>query len=258
MFKYLKVIVKCLPSLVWAYFAWMIKYSKAPEKYDIKLRYEKVQKLVRKVLRAFNVTLNEINLVDFNDYKGENNRFIVANHLSDADPLIFLAFSDRPISFVAKKEILKYPFIGKVIKILNGEFIDRGDLKKQLISFKNIQNKANANKGCDWVIFPEGTRNKTDVKEVKDFHYGSFKPAMKNKMEIYDFSIMGSQRILSSKIKDRKYIVSIKLNKVFTPEYYENMSTIDLSKEAHDATQDGVTELIPIDEDLRIKFNKAR
>lgn len=257
MWKYIKVIFKCLPAIIFAYFSWMIKFSRHPEKYDIKLRFFKIQKLVRKVLRAFNVTISEINLNGFNSYKKNGkNRFIIANHLSDADPLIFIAYSKRPITFVAKKETAKFPLVGRVIKILDGEFIDRDDLKMQLKVFRNVENKMKSIPCLDWIIFPEGTRNKVNIKEVQEFHYGSFKPAMRNELDIYVFSLLGTQRILDKKCKNKSYVIPFKLNKVITSDEYKEKTTIEVSNYAYELCSDGVKELIPIDESYIAKFSK--
>ena len=63
--KYLKVIIKCLPILVWAYISWIFRYSRHPEKYDLRLRFSKVQSLIRKVLKAFNVIIKEVDVDKF-------------------------------------------------------------------------------------------------------------------------------------------------------------------------------------------------
>ena len=140
--KYLRVIAKILPALIWAYFSWIFRYSRHPEKYDINLRFKKVQTLIRKVLRAFNVTVNEIDVDKYDlTLKEGKPHLIVANHISGFDPLIFIALAKRPITFVAKKQILKLPFVGKVVKSLNGEFLDRDDLKQSLKVFKSIAQK---------------------------------------------------------------------------------------------------------------------
>ena len=257
MWKYVKVVFKCLPAIIYAYFSWMLKFSKHPEKYDIKLRFAKIQGLVRKILRAFNVSLSEIDLNGFNDYPtNAKNRFIVCNHLSDADPLIFLALSSRPITFVAKKETLKFPLVGRAIKILNGEFIDRNDLKMQLRVFKNVENKMKEIPDLDWIIFPEGTRNKVNVKEVQEFHYGSFKPAMRNELPIYVFSLLGTQRILDKKCKNKTYIIPLKLNKFISPDEYKNKSTVEISELSYSLCNEGVKSLIKIDENFVKKFSK--
>lgn len=255
MWKYFKVVVKVVFPVLFAYFSWMIKYSRHPEKYDLKLRFHKVQKLIRRILKAFNVSIRDIDLEKFNNVEAsDKNRFIICNHLTDADPLILIAYAKRPITFVAKKETLKFPFVGRVIKILNGEFIDRQDLKMQLKIFKNVERKMKEIDGLDWIIFPEGTRNKNDVNTVQEFHYGTFKPAMRNKLDIYVLSILGSQRILDKKCNDKCYVIPLKLSKVIKAEEYEAKTTIDVSNEAYEACKEGVLSLVQEDLDLSIKF----
>ena len=246
-----------MPAIIYAYFSWMLKFSKHPEKYDIKLRFAKIQSLIRKILRAFNVSLSEIELNKFNDYPADGkNRFIVCNHLSDADPLIFLAFSNRPITNKKKKETLKFPLVGRAIKILNGEFIDRNDLKMQLKVFKNVERKMKEIPNLDWIIFPEGTRNKVNVNEVQEFHYGSFKPAMRNELPIYVFSLLGTQRILDKKCKNKTYIIPLKLDKVISPEDYKNKSTVEISELSYSLCNQGVYSLVKFVEKIKKKFSK--
>lgn len=257
MWKYFKVVVKVVFPVLFAYFSWMIKYSRHPEKYDLKLRFFKVQKIIRRILKAFNVSIRDFDLSEFNNVKeGDNNRFIICNHLSDADPLILIAYAKRPITFVAKKETMKFPFVGRIIKILNGEFIDREDLKMQLKIFKNVERKMKEIDNLDWIIFPEGTRNKQDVNKVQEFHYGTFKPAMRNGLDIYVLSLLGSQRILDKKYHDKCYVIPVKLVQVITSEDYKDKTTVDVSNEAHKACQNGVLSLVDEDLDLSLKFSK--
>lgn len=254
--KYVKVVFKCIVPVLYSYFTWILKYSRHPEKYDIKLRFFKVQRLIRYLLKSFNVSLSEFNLDDFNKVdENTKNRFIVCNHLSDADPLILIAYSKRPITFVAKKEISKYPMVGRIVKILDGEFIDRNDLKMQLRVFKKVEEKMKTINGLDWIIFPEGTRNKTNINEVQEFHYGTFKSAMRNKEDIYVFSLLGTQRILDKKCKDKCYVIPLKLSKVIYASDYEGKTTIDVSNEAHEACTEGVKSLINADLEITLKFS---
>ena len=119
---------------------------KHPEKYDINTRFKKVQNLIKKVLVAFRVKVEEIDVDKFEASLKENEpRFIVANHISDFDPLIFIALAKRPITVVAKKQILSYPFVARIIKSLSGEFLDRDDLKQSLKVFKSIAKKIEEN-----------------------------------------------------------------------------------------------------------------
>lgn len=237
MFKYIKVIFKVLGSLIYAYFAWIHKYSKHPEKYPLKLRFEKTQKLIQKVLKAFGV---EYDSKDFDDFElnlnGDVNHLLISNHLSDADPLIFVARAKRPITFVAKIETKKYIFVGRVVKILDGEFLDRSDLKQNLKVMKNVQEKLKRDEPLDILIFAEGKRNK-DIEHLNvNYHYGSFRPAYKENLPIDVFAIYGTDKILSFKSNKRKYHVNIKKVISFTKEDYIDKKTTDLAIISSDKT----------------------
>ena len=47
------------------------------------------------------------------------------------------------------------PFVGKIVKALSGEFLDRADLKQQLKVFMKVQKEMSENKNIDWVILRE-------------------------------------------------------------------------------------------------------
>ena len=126
----------------------------------------------------------------------------------------------------------------------------------QLRVFKNVENKMKEIPDLDWIIFPEGTRNKVNVKEVQEFHYGSFKPAMRNELPIYVFSLLGTQRILDKKCKNKTYIIPLKLNKVISPDEYKNKSTVEVSELSYSLCDEGVKSLIKIDENFVKKFSK--
>ena len=55
MFKYVRVVLKILPLLIFEYFAWILPYSINPKKYPFEKRFKKVQKLIIKVIKAFNI-----------------------------------------------------------------------------------------------------------------------------------------------------------------------------------------------------------
>lgn len=235
----------------------MIKFSRHPEKYDIELRFKKVQKLIRQVLLAFKVDFNSYNFDEYyKDIDEKKCHMLVANHISDLDPLILIALAKRPLTVVAKKQIASYPFVSKIIKTLDGEFLDRDDLKQSLKIFKKIGEKMSNSTTPDWLIFPEGTRNKVDPIDTKPFHYGTFKPAMKNYVSVYVFSLLGTQRVLSLKCKDKVYPVLVKFSGVFKAEDYKDLKTVDLSTQCYKLCKDGVASLAQEDKRLVILRNK--
>ncbi len=127
MFKYIRLILVCGPRIVWSYFAWMIKYARHPERYPLEKRYNRIRDLILYVFRHFHV---HVHVQDEEIFLKEERPFVLyANHYSDFDPLLLVAISKKPITFVAKKETLKFPFIGKVVKLLEGVTFDRADFR---------------------------------------------------------------------------------------------------------------------------------
>ena len=68
MFKIFIFALKAGPLIIWNYLSWIIRYSRHPEKYSIEVRYNRVRKLVLKLLKRFNVVI-----------KGENEYLIQDN-----------------------------------------------------------------------------------------------------------------------------------------------------------------------------------
>ncbi len=237
MFKYFKVIIKLIFPITWIYFTCLLPYSIHPEKRSLEKRFFKIQKIIKKIFKAFNVNFHTEDLTNF--YKcrnNEDNYLFVCNHLSLLDPLIFIALAPRPISFVAKIETKKIPLVARAIKILDGEFMDRDDLKQSLKVMLRVENKLKNTKNLDFMIFPEGTRNKEDIYKTLVFHHGTFRPAMKAKKSIVSFALTGNDKILSLKDKSKKYDVYIKLVKIYEPKNYENLKTMDIAIDCQNET----------------------
>lgn len=186
--------LKVVPGLIKAYFSWIAKYAKHKERYPIALRFFKVQQLVRFVIFKMGIKY-ELNNFD-SIYEDGAKKFIICNHQSMFDCLLFLLYAKRPLTFVAKKETKKIPFVGKLLTIIDGEFFDRDNLKSQV---KNVINtsKLLADQKYDVVIFPEGTRQKKIDEGILPLHAGSFKIAQKAKVDTMVTEIFGSYRCLN-------------------------------------------------------------
>lgn len=255
--KYLRAIILVGWRIIVAYFAWMIRFSRHPEKYSIEKRFEKIHKLSIKVLKAFGVVYNVKGLNEFyKNKKPGQNTLIVCNHLSDADPIIMMALAKSPLTFVAKKESEKFPFVGKVVKSIDGVFLDRGDLRQEIKQILKVQDMLKNYPNLDIVIFPEGTRNRSPLTDTLDFKHGSFRPAMKEGLDIAVFSVYGSQRILSYKCKNRYNPVELRHIKTFTKDDYKSLSTSEMAVLVHDMVNNSVKELRVEDKELMKKLNK--
>lgn len=216
--------------IIWDYFAWMRKYNKNPLKYPFKTRYDKLRRLLFKLSKGFNVTYHAEGL----EKLPKETCYIVANHLSAYDPVALICVMDQPTTFVAKKELEKAPFAGKVIHGIEGLFLDRSDLKQSLRVMMKVEDDLKNRKDKNWIIFPEGTRNKDELKNIKEFHHGSFRPAVKANVPIVPVAIYGSFRVLKRKPTFEEYPIWIKFLDPIYPEQYQNMSTQDLANLCHD------------------------
>jgi 1-acyl-sn-glycerol-3-phosphate acyltransferase len=200
--RLLALVFKAGGGILKAYFSWIRKYAKHRENYTIEERFKKVQQLVRFVILKMGIKYDVTNFDDI--YSDDKKKFIVCNHQSMYDCLLFLMFAKRPLTFIAKKEVLKFPFVGKILYIIDGEFFDRQNLKAQV---KNVLNasKLIEEQKYDVVIFPEGTRQKELEKGLLPFHAGSFKIPLRTKCDIVLTGIYGSWRCLNFfKFKKKK------------------------------------------------------
>ena len=255
MLKYLRVLFFCLPKIIWAYFTWILKFSKHPEKYSLELRFYKTQKLIRYVLKKFHINYLTYDSDELFKKNKDKARLIVCNHLSDLDPLIFIALSEKPITFAAKIQIKKMPIVGKIVTILNGKFLDRDDLKQQLRIMKEIEVFMQNNPNLDWVIFPEGTRYKNPNQDILEFHHGTFRPAFKAGSDIVVMALFGTFRVLKIHDNSKNYPVEIKYIHRFTNEDYQNATTSKIALEAHDMMSDALKTLRKIDQVQMKNFN---
>ena len=85
----------------------------------------------------------------------EDGTFLIcANHISEADPLILGACLKHNPRYMAKKELMKVPVIGKLITALGAYPIDRGGNDVAAIR-KTVDFLKNGESG---IMFPQGKR----------------------------------------------------------------------------------------------------
>ena len=137
------------------------------------------------VLKTTGSTIKVEGLEKIPDEKG---LCFVGNHQSAIDILIVLSVLPVTVGYIAKKQLLYYPFLNLWIVALRSAFIDRGNIKKALQSIeKGVEF---IKKGNSMIIFPEGTRSKSDT--MGTFKKGSIKLATRAGATIVPVTISGS------------------------------------------------------------------
>jgi len=150
------------------------------------------------------------------------------NHIGMYDiPAAFIAIPQTG-RFIAKKELFKIPILSTGMKLAGILKIDRGNssearktLDKAVETIKN---------GCSVIIFPEGTRSKTN--EIQPFKKGGFIMAIQGKIPILPVVISGTQYIVpkgSGLVKTGK--IKIKLMPEISTHSYTYAKRNELLKE---------------------------
>lgn len=99
-----------------------------------------------------------INVEGKENFPKEGPVILYSNHKSMWDPIIIGCVIDRPIFFMAKSELFRYPVFGLILKNINAFPVKRGAPDRKAI--RRALEILSENKVLG--IFPEGTRSKAD------------------------------------------------------------------------------------------------
>jgi 1-acyl-sn-glycerol-3-phosphate acyltransferase len=122
-------------------------------------------------------------------------QIFMANHQSDFDILISLAYIPVQFRWIAKKELFSIPIFGAAMRSAGYVEIDRSNKEKALQSLDEATLRIRRGKSI--MTFPEGTRSRDG--EIKSFKQGTFYLAIKSGVPIVPVSIIGSGKIMQKR-----------------------------------------------------------
>ena len=155
-----------------------------------KLIYELVSKLF--VLPIYKFVFKG-HLIGRDNIPQKGNFIMVSNHGSLLDPPLLGHALGRNISFMAKAELFKIPFLGFVIRACGAYPVKRGIADKSTI--KTACNKLSSNKCIG--IFIDGTRQKNG--RVNKPKQGAALLAFKNQTLLLPVAIVNSHKLIRFK-----------------------------------------------------------
>lgn len=118
----------------------------------------------------------------------------MGNHLGIFDVMLLLGQIDKPIAFIAKKELAKIPIISSLMGHVGCLYLDRQDVRQAARTFSQAIRQIR--QGLSMVIFPEGTRSQTG--QIAEFKSGSMKLAIKAGVPIVPLRIEGTGRVFEN------------------------------------------------------------
>ncbi len=125
-------------------------------------------------------------------FKGLESCVIVCNHNSLMDVPVTTPFMTRANKTIAKKGMSKIPVFGWIYSF-GSVLVDRDSDKSRRESYMEM--KKMLKYGLDMVIYPEGTRNRTND-PLKTFHDGAFKLAVEMKKPVVPTIVFNTRKVL--------------------------------------------------------------
>lgn len=119
---------------------------------------------------------------------------IVANHISNWDPMVLGGDLKRQVKFIAKEELVKIPLIGLLIKAWGVVPIKRGRGDREAIS-KSLEILGNQHL---MGIFIEGKRNTVHPEQMLKPQHGAAMLALKTGVPVIPAVIINSNKIFRS------------------------------------------------------------
>ena len=161
----------------------------------------------------------------------EKTYVIVINHRSMLDiPLInTLGLNQK---WVSKKEILKMPFIGWVLRMRKDITIERGEVGSAKHMLAACE--ANLKQGISICLFPEGTRSKDG--KLKRFKEGAFALALNSKTAILPIVTTGTWEATNHKGKGLKMpnTFTIRFMDEIPYDSFKDRTQKEITQEVHD------------------------
>lgn len=185
-FGYLRFLLAVLYIQMYSISGFVINIFGSGSKYLRKKLWSKSQRLI-------DITGSKMTVYGLENIKKDKTYLFLGNHRSYTDIVALFAATgqaERHISFMAKKELFKVPFLGSAMKYLDTIGVERGESSKALKSLITAVEYLKAGKSV--VIFPEGTRSK-DGHTLSPFKKGSFTIARRAGVNILPFVLEGTE-----------------------------------------------------------------
>ena len=166
---------------------WMIGVIKEPKRTSI---FRIISKMWMRLY--FFLTGCSLKVKGLNNFEPGRIYIVIFNHNSLMDVPLSTPFIPGPNKTIAKAEMAKIPVFGLIYK-RGSVLVDRNDKNSRKNSF--IKMKEVLNLGMHMCIYPEGTRNKTDM-PLKEFHDGAFRLAVETETAILPGIIFNTKKVL--------------------------------------------------------------
>jgi 1-acyl-sn-glycerol-3-phosphate acyltransferase len=117
---------------------------------------------------------------------------VVANHASYIDAIAIVGALPPDFAFVIKKEMMRAPLAGLLLRRLGAQFVERFDRHKGATDARRVLKLATT--GQSLMFFPEGTFDET--RQIGKFLGGAFTIAARAEMPVAAIAIHGTRAVM--------------------------------------------------------------
>jgi 1-acyl-sn-glycerol-3-phosphate acyltransferase len=147
----------------------------------------------------------------------------IANHMSHVDIVALFVGLPVNVGFLAKKELKRIPFLSQAMVAGGHVFIDRS---KHASAVKAMaEAAADVAKGASLVIFPEGTRGRSEL--IQPFKKGGFHLARQANVPIVPVGVVGTANVMG---RDDNFIkpgdVHVRVGKPVDPNAFKDVDAL--------------------------------
>ena len=201
---------------------------KVVKRNDEKELREFKDKLCKEIFDFLKIEVEIIN----KEYLDEvDSSIIMSNHKDNLDIFLLIYAIKNPINFLAKKELSRIPILNQYMKLSDTYFINRDSSRQGVKVLSQVVKDVNDFDNKNVVIFPEGTRAKSDL--LNDFNIGLFSIVKKCNKKIIPVYIDGNSKCKKIKVIIGKpfNVKDMDLKKTFDLKEYVFNSISTLKKE---------------------------
>jgi fatty-acyl-CoA synthase len=117
---------------------------------------------------------------------------LASNHASYVDVPVLMASLPADFRFVAKKEVLRWPLVGRFVRKAGHLTVDRFDVQQGMADAAGVARALGAGQAV--LFFPEGTF--TPAAGMRPFRLGAFKAAADAGVPVVPIAVQGTRRVL--------------------------------------------------------------
>ena len=184
----LAVILFLILSIPVLIFEWLLG------KWDPGAKDRQCQTIIRAMFRFILFLTGTELIVEGAEHIPDQAVLFVGNHRSYFDIVTSYTVMKRKTGYIAKKEMEKIPLLKQWMQNIGCLFLNRQDVREGLKTI--LQAIADIKAGTSLVIYPEGTRNRSENGyELLEFKEGSLKIAEKARCPVIPMAELGSANI---------------------------------------------------------------